>query len=252
MTAACARGRCGRGPARCLRRATSPPSVDRKLIEVGIDVRPAGDRAGDDVGRDGGIGRPVAAVAERDPAMRHVRMRPDDRQACLVSPKALVHANSTVVSSFGKSRCSLRRSISVLRLSIVAFLLVRDALVSAAADHPAVRHCPDIEIGIGRFPDAALARPQAPLLLRDRCDGPCGVDLVIAARNAVGQLVTGRENKLTALDAASVGRRHRHAASLRRDVRHFHRRTRARRWPPRHSIARACFSLDRSRDCHSP
>ena len=81
----------------------------------------------------------------------------------VVSPKVPVHANSTVVSSFGKSRCSLRRSIFVLRLSkCVALLRVRNVFVFAAAKDPAFRGRPDIEIGIGRLPDAAFARPQAP------------------------------------------------------------------------------------------
>src|SRR5436190_16259386 len=52
-----------------------------KPIEIGIDVGPAEDRAGNDVGGDGGVGRAVAAIAERDPAPRHVRDRTDDRQA---------------------------------------------------------------------------------------------------------------------------------------------------------------------------
>ena len=42
-----------------------------KMIEVGVDIGPTDDRADDHIPRNGGIGRAVAAVAERDPAVRH-------------------------------------------------------------------------------------------------------------------------------------------------------------------------------------
>jgi ferritin-like metal-binding protein YciE len=51
---------------------------------------------------------------------------------------------------------------------------------------------------------------------------------VIVARDTMGELVTGRENKLIALDPAAVGSRDRHTALSGRDFRHFRRHEKAR------------------------
>jgi hypothetical protein len=42
-----------------------------KSIEVSIDVRTPDEGAKDDIGGNGGVGRAIAAVAERYPAVRH-------------------------------------------------------------------------------------------------------------------------------------------------------------------------------------
>ncbi len=42
----------------------------RKIVEVGVDIGPSGERAGDDVGGDPRVGDAVSAVAERHPAIR--------------------------------------------------------------------------------------------------------------------------------------------------------------------------------------
>jgi hypothetical protein len=46
------------------------------------------------------------------------------------------------------------------RQQCIALLVVRELAVLAAADDTTLRGCPDVEIGIGSFPDAAL--PASP------------------------------------------------------------------------------------------
>ena len=82
---------------------------------------------------------------------------------------------------FGSSCLSLRCSVAVLRASSASrFVLVGKLLVLAAADHAAVRRGAHIEIGIGRLPDHALARPE-PARLRHGGDGPGRCDLCARA-----------------------------------------------------------------------
>jgi hypothetical protein len=46
---------------------------------------------------------------------------------------------------------------------------------------------------------------------------------MMAARHAMGQFVTSRENKSIAVDPETIGSRRRHTALLGRDFRHFRR-----------------------------
>ena len=61
--------------------------VLREVVEIGIDVRPAGDGAADHVGGDPRIGRAVAAVAKRNPGARPAWNAPDPRQSRAACPE---------------------------------------------------------------------------------------------------------------------------------------------------------------------
>ena len=74
------------------RRATKTSGSLRKTIEVGVDVGPADDGAGNDVGGDGGVGRAVAAVTERDKQCGMPGTWPMIGKPVVVSPKAPAHA----------------------------------------------------------------------------------------------------------------------------------------------------------------
>ena len=150
-----------------------------KSIQVGVDVGPPGERARNDVGGDPRIGRCRCRRSRARPSSSAVAESPDRRQpGCAVSERSGPGELDAWCRAWASGGRACAAASSVLRSSSASrFGLVRKFLVLAAADDAAFRRRAHIEIGIGRFPDHALRRPQ-PARLWHRRDRPGRDDLV--------------------------------------------------------------------------
>jgi hypothetical protein len=107
-------------------------------------------------------GDAVAAIAQHRVAVLHARHGPDRRRAggggAEIPAPTIVGARVDMGQELGQlgfDGGDLRRAEGVARLGIA------ERLVFAAADDPAGWPDPQVEIGIGSFPDEAMSRPQA-------------------------------------------------------------------------------------------
>lgn len=136
------------------------PWVRWKSIEIGVDIGASGNLSDDNVGRQDRIGRTVATVAKRDPAVRHSWNPPNEWQ-----PRGRF-TKGTCPCKFD-SGIERRQEAMQLALKyscfageqVLAQVVLREVRVFPTADDTTFRHCSNVEVGFRRLPDATFTRP---------------------------------------------------------------------------------------------
>jgi len=196
-----------------------------KSIEVGVHVGRSDNGSGKDIGRDGCGGCSIAAIAERDPAARHAGDPVDDRQASVRFTESPCPGEFDGCIELRQELLQLApQNCGLAGEQCIALLFVRESFIFPTAEDASFPRRPNIEIRTGGLPDTALTRPQILPRLAHGRDCPGGCSPVMPTWHAVGKLISGRKDKVGAMNASPVRQRRGHTARLRRDVGDVQRR----------------------------